>query len=321
MEKPMKNKTLSLALLTAMIWAAAVPRSYAAHQLRIVATVPELVDMTKRIGGDLVKVDGLARGTEDIHQVVMRPSFVTKLNKADAVVYLGLSVEHSYLPGLLDVARNPLMRQDPATQGCIGTGCIDVSEGLSVMEKPETLSRAEGELHQQGNPHYNVDPAEGPRIAKNIALGLSRIDPEHAADYQKNLKAYLGELEAKLAQWRKLAAPLKGLKAVSFHKDVCYLGRFTGIDFVDTLELKPGVAPTPTHLEALVKEMKGQNIKLILREQQYDAKICEWLAHETGAKIAVIGSMANALPGTETFEKFSERNLKAILEAVGNQGS
>ena len=107
----MKNKTLSLALLTAMIWAAAVPRSYAAHQLRIVATVPELVDMTKRIGGDLVKVDGLARGTEDIHQVVMRPSFVTKLNKADAVVYLGLSVEHSYLPGLLDVARNPLMRR------------------------------------------------------------------------------------------------------------------------------------------------------------------------------------------------------------------
>ena len=313
----MKIKLLSLAVFTVLIWAASVPRSYAAHQLRIVATVPELVDMTQRIGGDLVKVDGLARGTEDIHQVVMRPSFVTKLNKADAVVYLGLSVEHGFLPGLLDVARNPNIRQDPATFGCIGIGCLDVSEGVSVMEKPETLSRAQGDLHPQGNPHYNADPAEGPQMAKNIALGLSRIDPDHTADYQKNLKAYLAELEPELAQWRKMVAPLKGLKAVSFHKDVCYLGRFTGIDFVDTLELKPGVAPTPTHLEALVKEMKEQNVKLIVREQQYDPKVCEWLAEQTGAKIAVIGSMANAFPDTGTFIKFSEYNLKALVAAMG----
>ena len=316
----MKIKSLSLALLTAIICAASVP-GHAAHQLRIVTTIPDLVDITQRVGGDLVKVDGLAKGTEDIHQVVMRPSFVTKLNKADGVVYLGLSVEHGFLPGLLDVAVNPKMRQDPVSQGCLGPGCIDCSEGLAVMEKPDSLSRAEGEIHPQGNPHYNVDPQDGVLIAKNIAAGLARIDPDHAADYRKNLKAYLAELEPELAKWRKMVAPLKGLKAVSFHKDVCYLGRFTGIDFVDTLELKPGVAPTPTHLEALVKEMKEKNVKLIVREQQYDAKVCEWLANETGAKIAVIGTMANALPGTETFEKFSEHNIKAILEATGIHGS
>ena len=317
----MKTKSFYLAILTILIWAASSSRSYAAHQLRIVATVPELVDITVRIGGDLVKVDGLAKGTEDIHQVVMRPSFVTKLNKADAVVYLGLSVEHAFLPGLLDVARNPAMRQDPATQGCIGTGCIDVSEGLSVMEKPENLSRAEGELHPQGNPHYNIDPAEGVRMAKNIAAGLSRIDSEHAAQYQKNLKTYLAQIEPRLALWRKWVFPLKGLKAVSFHKDVCYLGRFTGIDFIETVELKPGVAPTPTHLEQLVKKMKDQRVNLIVREQQYDPKVCQWLADQTGAKIAVIGTMANALPGTETFEKLSEHNLKALLQAAGKGGS
>jgi zinc/manganese transport system substrate-binding protein len=312
---------IKIFLTLSLLLAGLALRADAAKKLRIIATVPELVDITKRIGGELVTIDGLARGTEDIHQVVMRPSFVTKLNKADAVVYLGLSVEHGFLPGLLDVSANPRMRQDPATQGCIGEGCIDVSEGLSVMEKPETLSRAQGELHPQGNPHYNVDPAEGPRIAKNIALGLSRIDPDHAADYQKNLKAYLEELDPELAQWRKLAAPLKGLKAVSFHKDVCYLGRFTGIHFVDTVELKPGVAPTPTHLEALVKEMKEQGIKLIVREQQYEAKTCEWLAAQTGAKIAVIGTMANAFPGTETFAKISEHNIKALLQGAGKPAS
>ncbi|MBI5241399.1 MAG: metal ABC transporter substrate-binding protein [Elusimicrobia bacterium] len=314
----MKNKIFRLALI--LLLAGWAPLAQAAGKLRVVATVPDLVDITRRIGADLAEVQGLARGPEDIHQVVMKPSFVTRLNKADAVVYLGLSVEHSFLPGLLEVARNPKARRNADTFGCLGPGCIDCSEGVNVMEKPETLSRAEGELHPQGNPHYNLDPQEGPRMARLIAAGLARLDPEHAADYERNLKAYLSELEPRIAEWKRLAAALHGFKAVSFHKDVAYLGRFTGIDFVDTVELKPGIAPTPTHLEQLVKKMKGQGVKLIVREQQYDAKVCEWLAEKTGAGIAVIGTMANALPDSETFEKFSERNLKALLEAAGKRG-
>ncbi len=310
----MKTKILiGLVALAAVL----APRAEAAKKLKVVATIPELVDITRRVGGDDVGVDGLAFGGEDIHQVVMRPSFVPKLNRADAVVYLGLSVEHSFLPGLLDVAQNPKLRADPDTQGCIGAGCIDCSAGLKVLEKPATLSRAQGELHPQGNPHYNLDPEDGALIARNIAAGLSRIDPDRKADYDKNLKDYLKELDAKLAEWRKWVEPLKGVKAVSYHKDVAYLGRFTGIDFIDTVELKPGVSPTPTHLERLVEEMKGQGARLIVREQQYDAKLPEWLAGRTGAKVAVIGTMANSLPGTETFIKLQERNLKDLLAAAG----
>lgn len=295
-----------------------IPLSHAqAAKLRVVATIPELVDIASRVGGDLVSVDGLARGMEDIHQIVMKPSFVTKLNRADAVVYLGLSVEHVFLPGLLEVAKNPAMRPDPDTLNCLGAGCVDCSAGVRILEKPETLSRAQGEIHPQGNPHYNLNPENGRDIARNIAAGLSRVDPEHAADYEKNLKAYLAELEPKLAEWHKLAAPLKGVKAVSYHKDVPYLGAFTGIDFVDTIELKPGVAATPTHLAELVKKMKEQKVTLIVREQQYDAKTPAWLAEQTGAKVAVIGTMANSLPGTETFVKLSEANLRNLLRAAG----
>lgn len=294
-----------------------IPLSHAqAAKLRVVATIPELVDIASRVGGDLVSVDGLARGMEDIHQIVMKPSFVTKLNRADAVVYLGLSVEHVFLPGLLEVAKNPAMRPDPDTLNCLGAGCVDCSAGVRILEKPETLSRAQGEIHPQGNPHYNLNPENGRDIARNIAAGLSRVDPEHAADYEKNLKAYLAELEPKLAEWHKLAAPLKGVKAVSYHKDVPYLGAFTGIDFVDTIELKPGVAATPTHLAELVKKMKEQKVTLIVREQQYDAKTPAWLAEQTGAKVAVIGTMANSLPGSETFIKLSEANLRNLLKAV-----
>ncbi len=287
----------------------------AAQPLKIVATTPELADITRRIGGSLVTVDNIARGPEDIHQVVMRPSFVTKLNKADGVVYLGMTVEHAFLPGLLSAAANPKMRPDDVKE-CLGAGCIDCSDGLAVLGKPDNLSRTEGEQHPQGNPHYNVGPAEGVLMAKNIAKGLEGLASAHKAEFEANLKSYLAELTPALAKLRKLAAPLKGLKAVSVHDDVAYLGRFAGIDFVDTLEPKPGIAPTPAHLEELVRIMKEQNITLIVREQQYDAKSCDWLADKTGAKVAVIGTMANALPGTETFIKFAERNVQAILDAV-----
>lgn len=288
-----------------------------AGALRIVATLPELADIVSRVGGERVSVDRLARGTEDIHQIAMKPSFVTKLNRADAVVYLGLTVEHVFLPGLLEVARNPAARPDSSGMGCEGTGCIDCSAGVRVLEKPATLSRAQGEIHPQGNPHYNLDPENGRVIARNIAAGLTRLDPDHAPDYERNLKAYLAELDAKLVEWKALAAPLKGVKAVSYHRDVPYLAAFTGLHFVDTIELKPGIAPTPTHLAQLVKKMKEQGVTLIVREQQYDSKTPAWLAEQTGAAVAVIGTMGNSLPGTDTFIKLAEANLRSILAAAG----
>jgi ABC-type Zn uptake system ZnuABC Zn-binding protein ZnuA len=303
-------------ILLALALAASSAASASAKTLSVVATIPELADIASRVGGEHVKIDALARGTEDIHQVVMRPSLVPKLNRADAVVYLGLTVEHSFLPGLLNVAANPNLRTD-AVKECIGSGCIDCSDGLSVLEKPDSLSRSEGEIHPFGNPHYNLDPEDGVLIARNIAAGFVRIDPEHAADYQKNLKVYLAELNAKLVEWRRWVAPLKGLKAVSYHQDVAYLGRFTGLQFVGTLEPKPGVAPAPTHLEKLIGLMKQEGVTVIVREQQYDPKFPEFLAQNTSAKIAVIGTMAKALPDTETFIKMSERNLKSILAAAG----
>jgi len=284
--------------------------------LNVVATTPELAEMTTRIGGGLVKAESIARGSEDIHQVVMRPSFVTKLHRADAVVYLGMTVEHAFLPGLLSAAANPRLRPDDVKE-CAGVGCVDCSAGLRVLGRPATLSRAEGELHPQGNPHYNMDPSEGPRMARIIAARLGDIDPVHKAEYARNLAAYLAELEPELAKLRRGAAALKGLKAVSVHDDTAYLGRFTGIDFVGTLEVKPGVAPTPSHLAELVELMKAQGVKLIVREQQYDPKQCEWLAERTGAKIAVVGTMAGAFPDTQTFAAFAGRNMGALLKAAG----
>src|SRR6185295_3368240 len=137
--------------------------------LRIVATTPDLADITRQIGGDLVKVESLAKGTEDIHAVPQKPSFIPKLNQADGVVLIGLEAEHAFLPALLDVAQNPnILRDRP--------GYIDCSVHVTPLDVPTNLTRSEGEQHAQGNPHYNIDPRQGSHIADAIAEGLSRID-------------------------------------------------------------------------------------------------------------------------------------------------
>lgn len=294
---------------------AALALAAQAKELRVVATTPDLADVVSAIGGKRVSVDSIARGPEDIHQVVMRPSHVSKLNRADAVVYYGLTLEHSFLPGLLDVAANPKMRMD-WTVTCLGTGCVDVSRGLEPLQKPKSLTRDQGELHPMGNPHYNLGPQNAKLVAKNVAEGLARLDPPGAKEYEEALKTYDAVLDARMAAWKKLAEPLKGTKVVSYHQDITYLADFLGLETVGTIELKPGVAPTPAHLEELVKVMREKKVGIIIQEQQYERRTAAWLAENTGAKVAVIGTMGNWTKGTQTFFDFVEKNLRSISDAA-----
>ena len=159
-----------------------------AQQIRVVATFPDLADITRQIGKELVSVDSLATGVEDPHGVPMKPSFVPRLNRADVVVLTGLDDEHSWLPALLDVANNPkILLGRP--------GYIDCSIGIQVLEAPTIMDRSEGDLHPKGNPHYMLDPVDAKIAAKNIAEGLSRNFPQHQQAFEKNLKAYLTELD------------------------------------------------------------------------------------------------------------------------------
>jgi zinc/manganese transport system substrate-binding protein len=277
--------------------------------LRIVATTPDLADITRQVGGDFVKVESLARGTEDIHSVPQRPSFLPKLNRADGVVLQGLEVEHAFLPALLEVAQNPrILRGRP--------GYLDCSEKVKVLEVPVDLSRAQGELHPLGNPHYNVDPRNGGLIADTITEGLSRLDPTHAADFGRNRDAFKKALAAKMAEWEKLIGPVRGMKAVSHHQDMTYLADFLGLQLVGTVELKPGIASTPTHLEKLAQQMKAEKVPLILREAQYTDKTARWLAQQTGARIAAVATMAGAFPDSSTYFGMIEHNFRAIVDAL-----
>lgn len=297
---------MRLFLAVALASLAAAPAS---AKLSVVASLPDLADVARRVGGDRVVVDSLAKGTEDLHSIPLRPSFIPRLNRADALVVLGLGAEHSFLPALLEVAHNP--RILPAAEGY-----IDCSLKVPPLEVPQNLTRAEGEQHPQGNPHYNIDPRNGGLIADAVAEGLARLDPSGADAFRANAAAFKKELETRLAAWREELAPLKGAKAVSQHRDMVYFADFAGLVMIGEAEPKPGIAPTPRHLAMLSERMTAEGARLIIREAHYSPASARWLAERTGAKVAVVAAMGGAFPDSKDYFGMIEHNVKALAEAA-----
>jgi zinc/manganese transport system substrate-binding protein len=279
-----------------------------AQRIRVITTVPDLADITKQIGKELVEVESLTRGVEFMHAVPVKPSFVPKLNRTDVLVVMGLDLESSWLPALLEVASSPKILPGQ-------TGHIDCSAGVNVMEVPRTLDRAEGDVHPRGNPHYNLDPLNGRIIARNIADGLSRNFPQYKSSFDKNLDAYVTELNQAIKRWEAMAAPLKDIRAVAYHRDWTYFANRFGMQVIGSIETKPGIEPTPNHLVSLAQRMQREKVQIIIYGPQSD-RFPRQLANQTGATVVRLQSTAGALPETDTYIKFIDYNLRSLLGAV-----
>lgn len=279
-----------------------------AQRIRVITTVPDLADMTKQIGKELVEVESLTRGVEFMHAVPVKPSFVPRLNRTEVLVVMGLDLESSWLPALLEVASNPKIL--PAQ-----IGHIDCSVGVNAMEMPKTLDRAEGDVHPRGNPHYNLDPLNGRIIARNIAGGLARNFPQHKAAFERNLNEYVAELNQAIARWEAMAAPLKDVRIVAYHRDWSYFANRFGMQIIGSIETKPGIEPTPNHLVSLAQKMQQEKAQIIIYGPQSD-RFPRQLAQQTGATVVRLQSTAGALPDTDTYIKFIDYNLRSLLGAL-----
>jgi zinc/manganese transport system substrate-binding protein len=283
--------------------------SEAETKIRAVATIPDLADMTRHIGGDLVEVTSLATGVEDIHAVPMKPSFAVLLNRADVVILLGLEAEHAFLPALLEAARNPKILRD-------APGYIDCSVYITPLEVPTRIDRSLGDQHPMGNPHYNLDPVAGKAAARAIADGLSSNFPEYSSTFKKNLEVYLAMLDAAIARWEREAAPLRGLKLVSYHPDMIYFAERFGMEAFGTIEIRAGVDPTPGHIADLEEQMRKEKVDLVVRELHYPASLAETVAQATGAKLVQLPAMVGGVPEAKDYISFIDYNLRTVLNVV-----
>jgi zinc/manganese transport system substrate-binding protein len=301
----MRRFFVVLLALIALLPAGAV----GAKKIQIVTTIPDLADMARQVGGDLVEVKSLATGVEDIHAVPMKPSFAVLLNRADIVVLMGLEAEHAFLPALLEAARNPRILRD-------APGYVDCSIYATILEVPSRIDRSLGDQHPMGNPHINLDPVAGKAMVRAITEGLSRNYPEYAATFRKNAAVYSAKLDEAIARWLKEAVPLKGKKLVSYHPDLIYFAERFGMENFGTIELRPGVDPTPSHVADLIERMRNERVDFVVRELHYPAGLAGTVAQRAGAKLVELPAMVGGVPEAKDYISFIDYNVRTMLKAV-----
>jgi len=278
------------------------------HKLRVVTTIPDLKALVEEVGGDLVDVESLARGTQNAHDVEVRPSLKIRLRRAD------LFFENGQLDAWSDVAvqgaNNPkIVRGAP--------GRVDVSRGVPVLETPTArVDRSMGDVHPLGNPHYSLDPGLAPIVTQNIVDGLIRVAPELRTTFEKNREAFLARLEEAMVRWTKVLGPVKGAKVVVYHPDYIYFLTRFGLVQAGMLEDRPGIPPSPQHLAQLIRQMKAERVKVILVQPWNDLKLAQRVAEEAVAKVSVIPTMVGGVKGIDTYIGTIDYNVNALVQAL-----
>jgi zinc/manganese transport system substrate-binding protein len=287
----------------------------ASAKVQIVASLPDLGAIAEEIGGDKVNVVTLAKGYQDPHFVDAKPTYVTRLNKADLLVYNGLDLEIGWLPPLITGSRNSRITSSDAV------GHLDASAYIpNVLEIPTSpIDRSMGDIHPKGNPHYLLDPRNGIYVAGGITARLKEIDPENASYYEENYKTFADHLNQKIKEWDGELAPYKGTEIVSYHKNLEYLSDWAGFEEVGFIEPKPGIPPTPSHVAELIKKMKSTDVKLVIASNYYPQKTGSLIADQTGAVFLSIPTSVGGQDGINTYTDLFDVIASDITSALKNE--
>jgi len=304
----MRRVTLLL-LAALLVPAPQAPTASAADKIRVVATIPDLKALAEEVGGKLVDVEALARGNQNAHELEVRPSLMLKLRRADILLENGLDLD-TWADVVVQGANNPnIVRGAP--------GRVDVSRGIQVLEVPSTrVDRSMGDVHPLGNPHYSLDPGAAPVVTQNIVDAFARFAPDRRAELERNRQAFLSRLDEAMAKWTRLLGPLKGAKVVVYHPQWIYLLTRFGLSQAATLEDRPGIPASPAQVTRVIRQMKDEQIKVLIVEPWNDLKLASRVADEAGAKAVVLASMVGGVKGADTYIEAIDHNVNALAQAL-----
>ncbi len=309
----MKTKTLAAALASAALLVS--PSARAQGKLNVVTTTEDLASIAREVGGDHVTVESISRGYQDPHFVEAKPSFILKLQKADLLVVVGRELEIGWLPPLIQQSRNSKIQAG-------ADGYLDASLQAQILEVPQgQITRAMGDVHPLGNPHYWLDPENGKRIGKGIADKLSQVRAGDRAFFQQRLTDFTTRLDAAEKRWLAQMAPYKGTKVVTYHRSLPNFAERFGLDIVGYIEPRPGIPPSPQHTLDLINEMKRQNIKLVLVEPYFDLKTPNAIGRQTGAQVLVMPPSVGGTKDVADYFKLFDYDINLLVEAIKKAGA
>jgi zinc/manganese transport system substrate-binding protein len=271
----------------------------AAKKLNVVTATTDMAALAQEVGGDRVNVESIAKGYQDPHFVEAKPSFLLKLRQADLLITVGLQLEIGWLPPLITQSGNPRVQ--------VGAGgYLDASQFAEILEIPQgVVTRAMGDVHPLGNPHYWLDPDNGRRVARGIAGKLGELDPADSSYFQERFQDFDKRLTAAEQKWDAEMAPYHGRKLVTYHNSFTNFAKHFHLEVIGYVEPRPGIPPTPSHTIELIGLMKRENCKLVLVEPYFDLKTPNSIGSSTGAKVVVyLPSVGGEKQVTNYFELF-----------------
>jgi ABC-type Zn uptake system ZnuABC Zn-binding protein ZnuA len=299
-----------LTIIAVVLMAALTAGPFAsAKKLNVIASTTDLAALAREVGGDRIDVDSIAKGYQDPHFVEAKPSFLLKLRQADLLVSVGLQLEIGWLPPLVNQSGNPRIQ--------VGApGYLDASQYSEILEIPTgQVTRAMGDVHPLGNPHYWLDPDNGRRVAKGIATKLGELDPADAAYFEQRYQDFDKRLAAAEKNWEDQMRPYRGRKVVTYHRSWPNFAHHFGLDVVGYIEPRPGIPPTPQHTIELMQQMKRDNIKLLLIEPYFDLKTPDSIARETGGKVVVLLPSVGGEKQVTDYFKLFDYDIALLVKA------
>jgi zinc/manganese transport system substrate-binding protein len=305
------NRRLAIAASIVVLLSGALP----AHAVNVVTTTEDLASLAREVGGDKVKVSAIGKGYQDPHFVEAKPSFIFLMNKADLLIVVGRELEIGWLPPLILQSRNA--RIQPGADGY-----LDASLSAKILDIPTgQITRAMGDVHPQGNPHFWLDPGNGRRVAQAIQAKLSAMDPADAAYFAERYADFDRRLAEGEKRWDAALSPYKGLKIVTYHRSWPNFAERFGFDVVGYVEPKPGIPPSPAHTIDLMTAMKQMNVKILLVEPYFDLKTPNAIGRETGAKVLVMPPSVGGEKSITDYVKLFDYDVNLLATAIKEVGA
>jgi zinc/manganese transport system substrate-binding protein len=283
----MKTKLIVLVAVFLSAWSGVAA---AQSKLNVISTTEDLASIAREVGGDRITIESIAKGYQDPHFVEAKPSFILKLQKADVLIVVGRDLEIGWLPPLVQQSRNGKIQ--PGAEGY-----LDASLGARILEMPTgQITRAEGDVHPLGNPHYWLDPENGKRIAKEIADRLDQFRPNDRAYFDQRLTDFTTRLDAAEKRWLAMMAPYKGTKVVTYHRSFPNFAERFGLEIIGYVEPRPGIPPTPQHT--------------------LDLKTPEAIGRETGAHVLVMPPSVGGVKEAADYFKLFDYDINLLVDAL-----
>ncbi|KMQ51725.1 Zinc ABC transporter, periplasmic-binding protein ZnuA [Chitinispirillum alkaliphilum] len=300
----MRKQTIKTAVLLLCLVVSA-----AFATVRVTTTTTDLASLVEMIGGDLVDVTSLSRPLQDAHYLDATPGMIMRISRSDLFVENGFELEVGWVPEVLRETRNRRVRPG-------GEGYVNASEGIQAIQIPSSASRAQGDVHPSGNPHYTLEPVRAQQAARNIANGLIRVDGANRETYQNNLESFIEQSNEVVEKWVEKFKPYEGTAVLIYHKHFDYLLKKLGLNIADAIEPLPGLAPSAGHVARLLSTYDSESVRVVIMEPWHDQRVGRQVAQGIGVDLVVGCPTVGSCDGADCILTLFETNARKIYEAI-----